>query len=400
MSAAPQLSVSRLLAREPALIMWAIFLLSTPFYVLNAGMPQPGNLFVFFLIPKANRWRRGWDPSLSYILKPLVKFTVWATIVNYGWAIVNWKLDYKEYGLFPIFYIYDLCVLYVALAAYNRFRNQFLWLTLYCVFIAVVAQVVLSFVYPSGRVRGSLFFKSPNELGYYALLAGCLLAISRKRLEFGMSKVGAALIGCAYLASISASRASLGGIALLFLLLVFSSPRMVIVGSLVAIALLVVGGPVFQAIENSQQRFLVAQHAETTFSDERGYSRLWKHAEFLPLGAGEGDWTRFDEPGHKAIEIHSGAATILFSYGVLGLFWFMQFIVRVLRGASSRAIWMMVPVLMYTVAHQALRFTTLWVVIALFIAIKTPTGPPLPRRLPPRKPARVPLDANADALAT
>ena len=40
-----------------------------------------------------------------------------------------------------------------------------------------------------------------------------------------------------------------------------------------------------------------------SFSDERGYSRLVKHWEYVPLGAGEGDWSRYDEPGRKAIEI-------------------------------------------------------------------------------------------------
>jgi hypothetical protein len=385
-------SASRLLAREPALIMWALFLISTPFYVLNAGMPQPNNLLVLLLVPSAMRWRRGWHPSLTYILKPLKQFIVWVIVVNYTWALINWKLDYKEYGLFPIYFIFNYLLLFIALAAYNKHREQFLWLTLYCVFIAVVLQVFLSFAFPTGRVRGSLWFKSPNELGYYALLAACLLAISRKRLEFGMGKAAFALISCAYLASISASRASLGGIALLYLLLVFSNPRMIIVGSIVAVALLIAGGPVFEAIETSQERFMVAQHADRSFSDERGYSRLWKHPEYLPLGAGEGDWSRFDEPNSKAIEIHSGVATVLFSYGVVGILLFASFMLRMLRGATTRAIWMMAPVLLYTVAHQALRFTTLWVVIALFICIKTPATAPARRAPRPMKPRRTAAD--------
>ncbi len=394
----PRFSARRLLAREPALIMWAIFLISTPFYVLNAGMPQPNNLLILLLLPYAKRWRRGWHPSLTYTLKPLQQFIIWATIVNYGWAVINWRFDYKEYGLFPIYFLFNYFILFIALAAYNKHRDQFLWLTLYCVFIAVVLQVVLSFISPAGRTRGSLYFKSPNELGYYALLAACLLAISRKRLEFGMAKAGFALISCAYLASICASRAALGGIALLYLLLVVSNPRMIVAGAIVAVALLVVGGPVFDSIEISQERFAVAQHVDTSFSDERGYSRLWKHYEYLPLGAGEGDWPRFDEPGRKAIEIHSGAATILFSYGVVGLFMFLRFIVRVLRGATTRAMWMMSPVLLYTIAHQALRFSTLWLVIALFIAIKTPQTAPA-RRAPAPQPRKPQLDPQLAPVA-
>ena len=112
-------SARRLLAREPALIMWALFLISTPFYVLNAGMPQPNNLLIFALLPKAMRWKRGWHPSLTYTLRPLKHFIVWAIIVNYGWAIANWKLDYKEYGLFPIYFLFNYFLLFIALLCPN-----------------------------------------------------------------------------------------------------------------------------------------------------------------------------------------------------------------------------------------------------------------------------------------
>ena len=66
------LNLWSLLRREPALIVWSLFIISIPFYVLNAGMPQPGNLLVLFIIPKAMKWKRGWHGSMMKTLRPIV----------------------------------------------------------------------------------------------------------------------------------------------------------------------------------------------------------------------------------------------------------------------------------------------------------------------------------------
>jgi hypothetical protein len=58
---------------------------------------------------------------------------------------------------------------------------------------------------------------------------------------------------------------------------------------------------------------------------------------------------------------------------------FLAFLWRTLRGAELRLVLMLVPALLYTVAHQGLRFNSLWVLLALFIALKQERAP-APRR--------------------
>jgi hypothetical protein len=70
---------------------------------------------------------------------------------------------------------------------------------------------------------------------------------------------------------------------------------------------------------------------------------------------------------------------LLFSYGVIGVGFFVVFFIRVVRGAPMRSILMLVPVLSFTVAHQGLRFTSLWVVLAVFAVLKTLPGNPRAR---------------------
>jgi hypothetical protein len=214
-----------------------------------------------------------------------------------------------------------------------------------------------------------LFFNNPNQLGYYALLSACAIAMTHRHAGMSIMTASAGLTGCAYLAVISSSRAAAGGIGILLVFLVFSNPRLIVLGLIAAIGLVSVGGPVTTAIDKAEHRVEV-EKAQGSFSEERGYERLWQYPEYMVIGAGEGDYGRFSHNGH-AREIHSSAATILFSYGILGSVFFLVFSFRVARGARFRTTAILIPTFAYTIAHQGLRFTMLWVLLAVFMAVKS-----------------------------
>jgi hypothetical protein len=139
-------------------------------------------------------------------------------------------------------------------------------------------------------------------------------------------------------------------------------------------------GPIADAIEASQDRVLNrGAHSDASFFQERGYDRIWRNQQYLVLGAGEGGLSRFDDTAYvKGMEIHSSAGTILFSYGIAGALLFLVFMWRLIRGARARLVITLLPPLLYTGAHQGLRFTMLWVVLAVFVALKDDAD-----RLPP-----------------
>jgi hypothetical protein len=374
--------LTRQLVGNPTLLVWAAFVAMIPFYILPSGLPQPGDGLILVLLPVAlYRWNGRLNHTLLHTLRPLVWFTVWVCLVDYGWALVEWKwTEQKAYTIFPIYYIFNLAVFACALIAFQRFGEAFLKVTLYVVFGAVMFQVAVSFLYRTDLYRSALFFNNANQLGYYALLAASLIALTQKRVRFGLFKASLGLTGCAYLALMSASRAAVVGILILFFLLVFSNPRIIIVASIAAAGLLTLGGPVAKAIDNVEAR--MNRQTKTGFMEERGYDRIWTYKEYMIIGAGEGDVTRFDQSKH-AREIHSSFATVLFSYGIIGIGLFLAFMWRAVRGASLRAAFMLVPMLAYTIAHQGLRFTMLWVLLAVFVTLKVPPRPAaasVPRR--------------------
>jgi len=145
-----------------------------------------------------------------------------------------------------------------------------------------------------------------------------------------------------------------------------------VVACLAAVAVVSGVGPIADSIEASQDRVLNrSRNSNATFFEERGYDRIWRNQQYLVLGAGEGGLSRFDDTAYvKSMEIHSSAGTVLFSYGVVGSMLFLVFMWRVIRGARVRLMITLLPPLLYTGAHQGLRFTMLWIVLAVFVPLK------------------------------
>lgn len=363
------------LRRYPVLALWCLFLALEPFYIMPSGLPQPGDVLVLVLVPAALfGWNRRMHRAVAPSVRALVAFTIWVFIINYGWALIEWKWALnKAYTIFPIYYLFNLAIFLTALVLFQRFGKLLLRLTVYVVMIDIAIQVVASIVFGVGRSRSAVFFNNANQLGYYALLAATLISITQRRLELSRTIATSALLGCIYLAMISASRAAVAGIVILLVLLVFANPRIIILASLFAVGLVTIGGPVTQAIENVETRS--HKQSRLGFTEERGYDRLWNYREYVPIGAGEGDVARFVPEGVSGLEIHSSFGTVLFSYGIVGMALFLGFLVRVGRGAGFRMTLMLLPTFAHTMSHQGLRFTMLWVMLALFVALKVPAEP-------------------------
>ncbi len=362
--------------RKPALLTWTIYLVLFPLYIFPSGLPQPGDLLVVLVVPLAlQHWNGRLGRDLRATVRTLMWFTLWICLVNYTWVLVtaNFALFGPDsFVLFPLYYVYNALIFLTALVLYRRYGELFLRVTVFAVTAMVFAQVLSSVVLGSGGTRGSVFFNNPNQLGFYALLAATLIALTYRRLQLPLWTASAALVCCGYLALVSASRAAAGGIAVLLVLMLFSNPKILVAACLAGAAVVSGVGPVADAVEASQDRVLnFGTRSDASFFQERGYDRIWRNQQYLLLGAGEGGMSRFDDTAYvKSMEIHSSAGTILFSYGIVGSILFLVFLWRLIRGARARLAIMLLPPLLYTGAHQGLRFTMLWIALAVFAALK------------------------------
>jgi hypothetical protein len=364
------------LIRQPVLLVWSLFVLLIPFYVLPSGLPQPGDVLAVPLVLIALRtWNGRLDRRSRRPLLALFAFTIWVVVVDWGWALLlgNFGLFGPDtFLLFPIYYIYNTLVFLVVCVLYQRYGKQFLWLTLNIVFLSVIAQTGAALVLHRGSsFRGVGFFNNPNQLGFFALVCASILTLGRRSLGFGSFKTSLALCMCFYLALLSASRAAVIGSGLLFMLTVVVNPRRLAVMAVVVLGLVAIGGPLSDAIDDTQQRLAERRYPQFNFFQERGYDRILANKEYWFLGAGEGGTGRFAESTLiGATEIHSSVGTLFFSYGIVGVALFLVFLYRVVQSAPLRTTIILLPSLSYTIAHQGLRATSVWILFAVFVCIK------------------------------
>jgi hypothetical protein len=367
------------ISRRPALLCWCLFILLSPLYIFPVGMPQPADMLLFLLAPLALAgWDKKLDRSAARTVRALVWFTIWVAIVNYTWAVVLWTATRRDFVVHPLYYIFNLLMFVVAIVIARPDRRLFLRATVVLAFVTIVVQVLASFVYRTKLYRGTVFFENPNQLGYYALLCACVFAMTQKAAGLSRMLPGIGITLCAYLATLSGSRSALAGILVLLFVLVFSNPRTIIIATLVGLAMIAIGTPLWKVIDRAEQRAIQGRNPKMSFAEERGYDRIWHYPQHLVIGAGEGAYVRFEKEGEHRRELHSAIGTIIFGYGILGVTLFTLFLVRVLRGSALRNAAMMGPVLLYMLAHQGLRSPILWVVIAVFVVVKQ-TAPPMSR---------------------
>jgi hypothetical protein len=225
-----------------------------------------------------------------------------------------------------------------------------------------VLQVAVSFVFSRGSMRGEVLFNNPNQLGYYAMLSASILMMAHRRVGLTTVPLTVGMLAAAYLSLFSASRAALAGLVILLAIGFLSRLRSMLIAAVLAVPI-IFSSPFDAAIERTQDR--VANDDSLGFFEERGYDRISAHPEYLVMGAGEGGFKRFeDSTAIGSHEMHSAYGTILFSYGIVGCVLFIVLCVQLVRGAPLRLMLMLLPAASYSVTHQGLRFTLLWVLLA------------------------------------
>lgn len=99
----------------------------------------------------------------------------------------------------------------------------------------------------------------------------------------------------------------------------------------------------------------------------RGYDRIFNHPEYLLLGAGEVDIKRFKSFDG---EIHSTFGNLFFSYGVIGLALFLGIIISLIKGNNFTNYYYIIPLFLYSLTHNGIRNTILWILFALIYYMK------------------------------
>jgi hypothetical protein len=365
-------------------LLWGFVILSLSFNLYGPGNPQPGDfmmvavlcvpiLLVHFQMPASIR-----RPVLA-----LVAFVLYVFLCNFVWAAATVEFDFFKASAF---YAFNFSVFLGYLVMLGERGDDWLRWTLYGFAATLVMLALLSFPFAyraeSGRLE--LFFVNPNQLAYHVLLCATIVVMLAPR--YGMPRlVLYGLLLCAFYIELRTySRAGVLGIALLGVLEVVQRPTLVTVLVLPLFVLALYHD--LQALDAGLWENRIESVQESTTEDyltDRGVERMFEHPKHMLLGAGEGYFLRFHP---QKLEIHSSAATLLFSYGIIGTGLFLTFLRWLSVTAGTRLTLLMIPALSYSLFHQGMRARPFWLLLAVALGLgvlnaiqtlKTPKQPAL-----------------------
>lgn len=352
---------------------WALYLLLNPLYLLPSGGLQAAHLFLIATFPFVFvMWIRRL-PRHVELFVAAGSFFAYIFMVNTIWFARYYS---SVFLLSSCYVMYNMLMLVVVATIFRdqpmslaRVTRAMLLVTL--VIEAAVALIVGDQGY--GRTMGT--FNDPNQMGYWALLTAVCFFVVREGPRLRLTDLLAlGLAGLIIFLSVSRA-AILGFSALVMLVALFSrlDPRRVLPCVVILVAALMLTHFADLGLDQSyqgvfdfaQKRFASKDTANDSLA-ERGYGRLWLFPEYLLFGAGDGEYTlRFN----LANETHSTVGSILFAYGIVGLTLFGLLLFVLVRRADWFRTTLLIPVMIYGIAQQGVRFSMFWTFLALVFAL-------------------------------
>ncbi len=353
-----------------------IYLFLRMIYLSEGGSIQVSDYFIAVFLPflvNLSTLKAIYEVNRSSIVLLIV-----IVIVNAVWFFIT---SDPTIGINMAYYGYNFLLFAFVFSAREGNRAAFDRYIPLLIVISALVQIAAILFLSDNAYRSAGTFSNPNQLAYWAIcLISCQMLLARDRAF--IIWISIALLGaCLFL---SLSRGGLMGftpVVAVFALQRFKNLHLRIFSFLTAAILLTlfVGSDAFLGF---QEQFdlaskLEARSEQRSISDEfenRNYSRIINNPEYIPFGAGEGAFERFEGERYKdgnyvGIEIHSTYATLLFSYGVLGLTLFAGMLWTSLR-TSGRDTAYVIGILLYGLSHNGLRFALFW----FFLAILTSVG--------------------------
>ncbi|WP_367913174.1 hypothetical protein [Leadbetterella sp. DM7] len=363
------------------LIIICIYLILCPFYLFPSGQPQIADIFIAIASIAFLLSGNGKYFFKLKAVKYLLLFLSVVIIINSFYSFYLFAIKGIPNIMFvvPFFYIFNS--LFFIIVTYTLYSSEgsyfFNWISLFII-ISLSLQSILGFLGIQGgsrdmEMRRVIFFNNPNQLGYYALLMLSIFAVLPTVFRKKKFIMLLTVLLSGYLVFLSGSRAALSGIALLGIIMLIKEGFRYKFNTFILASILIFAYPVIMQSNFIKDRLdLIEQRnernaASATQAQIRAYDRFWIHPEYIFYGSGEGEYQRFES--YQKLEMHSGFGTVLFSYGLLGFFFFLSFIYTCIRRNFLYGIIILLPVLAYNVTHQGLRNSLFWVFLACLYVI-------------------------------
>lgn len=352
---------------------WAGYLVLSTVYIFEKGLPQPADILLMLGVLPGLAWQfinhRGHFSSLYLCGAAFAALTLLINLTHFAF------LPDGRFLKSAFYYPYNFMVFCFVVFLFTQNPHQMIHTTYRALAISIIIQLIWAWLFDDiSRATGG--FAKPNQLAYWALLSAGILFFIRRHEKLNLIDI-LLLSALLFIQSLSLSKA---GIISSFILLsfIFVSPQTRPLYKFALTALLVAGiclaaltqGGFDLLIDKIEALHRISDRLATIGLERddsligRGYDRLWTHPHFMIFGAGEGGFERFTNINGTR-ELHSGLATILFSYGVTGFALFSAFVIGVFRRQPLICWAVLGCILLFSLPHQAFRFTHFWVFLGI-----------------------------------
>lgn len=344
-------------------ILWFFFLALTPIYLFESGGPQLAHIPLLLLF----LWmffKKGFSLFDNPPLRTFTWFVGYALLVNLSFLILS---EFQSLGfLFASLYlIFNMMTLSVA---YRMAKTPGGCSILYWALV-VIGGVQLATFFVIGAnyfgVRYMAFFNNPNQLASWATLTVILCSCMLK--TKGISSIKFLCAGgiCSALVLLSASRGGVLALGCIFIVVFWRSSLWI--KALVFVVGLLAFSWAVPILEETAFFTRTQTVFDTSAEDDRHWTRVWEFPEYNILGAGGGEYDRFDITN---AEIHSRGLTILFCYGIPGVLFFLRFLKTCsFRSTSNNFLLFLLPLFPTFMSHNMLRMTSFYVVLGAMAAL-------------------------------
>ncbi|WP_299390932.1 hypothetical protein [uncultured Gelidibacter sp.] len=257
-------------------------------------------------------------------------------------------------------------------------QKGFIKFTRIAIFISMLTQLIVWQTIPDQGVRLQLLFNNPNQLALWGL---CILIIINGIYSITKEKYNLTL-AISFLATLfiflSASRSATVCSLIFWLFFLFQSKKnFILISSVVTIMLLLVISTGSFSLDNlTQINYIYERISSGGDSDgglgERGFDRIIRFPQYLVFGAGEG----FDSRFNANLELHSTFLNLIFSYGIIGFYFYMRSIATLLFNSYRDIIILFLILSIFANVHMTLRIPLFWISLGvLFYAKRIKNNP-------------------------
>ena len=368
-------------------IILTIYLTLKPLYLFASGLPQISDMFMIaaavYMLVKERGIIRIPKGSGTWIRVFVLTLVFQCAIQLFWWV----KTDESEFLLVASYYVFNFIAALLCVCIGRRIGPKRLKRAICegCFWSVLVNAVGLAVNLEAGvRMKG--FFNNPNQLGYYSLLAISIIAFFPDQLPKWKNGM---ILGLAVWANmVSLSKAAILGLAgLAFCYTLWGSREKTLRRALTqAFFLLAFFGAIYwlffsdssivkesKTLSQLQSRILnLREENDSSLGIGRGYDRVWEIGGYFLWGVGEGAYDRFQVMSGR--EVHATLVNVLVSYGAAGFVAYLWLMGKTMlfRGSRMRNLACFSGLFLYSLTHNGIRNTILWILLA---AVLQTTGP-------------------------